>query len=408
MRLVTICVILLIFNCKNSNSQELSKVQRDRILKDLSYYIFSDTGSLVLNLGEMTFLDNGIDSFYNPFGFHLLYKIKNNNIERLDRSCFHGHNYGRFLYSYKGDIYLMGGYGFFTSNNIVEKFDTKLKEWNFVSTKGDRPDYINGIIFKKDSLIYLFNSFRAGNNAEPDFLLSDYFIYNVHSNTWTKKANNNEFSNIVFSRNHNFKNYVLSISLESTLIINKRDLSFILLSNNEIPISFLGSLITKINGDKLYYTHSGSLEHNRYAVELDVDSVFMSHSKEVQQIKLNSADTTSTKYLIYFFMLIIIVTVVLILRKNKHNSSPLNEGANEITNIYIQKLSTITGESITVDELDELLAINHMEAESKKSKRHRIINQLNEEYPGIIIRKKDEEDKRRFLYLIDKKAFIKM
>lgn len=45
-----------------------------------------------------------------------------------------------------------------------------------------------------------------------------------------------------------------------------------------------------------------------------------------------------------------------------------------------------------------------MESESKKSKRHRILATIKQDFPGFISRVKDENDKRKFIYLIDKKA----
>jgi len=60
--------------------------------------------------------------------------------------------------------------------------------------------------------------------------------------------------------------------------------------------------------------------------------------------------------------------------------------------------------SLTLDELDTLLEIAHMEGESKKTKRHRLLTLIDGQYPGLIERQKDSTDKRRFLYYIHKNA----
>ncbi len=69
----------------------------------------------------------------------------------------------------------------------------------------------------------------------------------------------------------------------------------------------------------------------------------------------------------------------------------------------MKKIFQIKSECITVEELDRLFEIDHMEMESRKSKRHKIINQLNVDCHGLITRIKDENDKRKFLYMFDNK-----
>ena len=54
-----------------------------------------------------------------------------------------------------------------------------------------------------------------------------------------------------------------------------------------------------------------------------------------------------------------------------------------------------------MEELDNVLDITHLEAESRKLRRFRRLGELNQLQPGFIIRVKDEEDKRRFLYQIN-------
>jgi hypothetical protein len=117
----------------------------------------------------------------------------------------------------------MGGYGFFTSNNIVEKFDFKIKEWNFHPTKGERPLYISGLLFHRDSLIYLFNTFRCGNNTEPDLLEPYIYIFNISTNTWSKILNKNEFKDYVLDRSFKLKNYTITVTNDRTLIIDKKN-----------------------------------------------------------------------------------------------------------------------------------------------------------------------------------------
>lgn len=72
---------------------------------------------------------------------------------------------------------------------------------------------------------------------------------------------------------------------------------------------------------------------------------------------------------------------------------------------YIESLKSYAKNSLTIEELDALFEIDHMENESKKSKRHRLLTTIKTNHPGFITRVKDENDKRRFVYLVDREYF---
>jgi DNA-binding MarR family transcriptional regulator len=57
--------------------------------------------------------------------------------------------------------------------------------------------------------------------------------------------------------------------------------------------------------------------------------------------------------------------------------------------------------TLTIEELDEIFEIVHLEPDSKKLKRTRLINELNVSKPNFIERERDESDKRRYLYKIN-------
>lgn len=58
---------------------------------------------------------------------------------------------------------------------------------------------------------------------------------------------------------------------------------------------------------------------------------------------------------------------------------------------------------LTVYELDDILQIDKLSSESRKLKRHRLLNEINSYYPNLIRREKDLTDKRRYIYIINKK-----
>ena len=71
---------------------------------------------------------------------------------------------------------------------------------------------------------------------------------------------------------------------------------------------------------------------------------------------------------------------------------------------FINRFTEIGKNKISLAELDEIFEINHMESESKKSKRHRMLKNIEQKYPGFIQREKDELDRRKFSYNLDFQA----
>lgn len=82
-------------------------------------------------------------------------------------------------------------------------------------------------------------------------------------------------------------------------------------------------------------------------------------------------------------------------------------------NVRIEAASTVHSEnslyqriinskkSLTLQELDVILEIDKLSPDSKKLKRHRLINELNSHFPGLITREKDLTDKRRNIYVVN-------
>lgn len=387
-------------------AQSLNKYQDSIIRKDIAYYIFEDAYLFPLNMQDFHFSIIKKDTLFNPSGFHLLYKINNGRVTRLDKSRFHGHNYGRIMYNHDGNIYLLGGYGFFQSNNLLEKFNVNSKEWTYVSTKGDKPGFIFGIQYKKDSIIYCFNSVKMGNGVEDDVLDSNYYTLNINTRTWNKYKNyNSSFSNIPFGMCIYLKNYSIGISKKSILIINKSSLKYLILNNSEIPINSSAFNLLGTKGDILIHKFTGTLQDNKSIQYLNIDSLFNSPTSHPKDLIVEQ-NMPETKYLIFGAVLIFILTFLYLMNKyfRKRKSLKYQFKQAEVNPIVNQLLNKITTD-LTVEELDIIFNIDYMEAESKKSKRHRIISNLEQEYPGLITRLKDETDKRKFVYHIDKQIY---
>lgn len=113
------------------------------------------------------------------------------------------------------------------------------------------------------------------------------------------------------------------------------------------------------------------------------------------------------KWPIVICISILISALLLFFKKlNKIIKTPVvivkSNGKNDIEAL-ITKIKASTNKELTIDELDVLLDIFHLELESRKLKRHRLLHVIDIKSPNLISRTKDVTDKRKYLYIIQNK-----
>ena len=76
-------------------------------------------------------------------GGGLLYTFSDGSIRRIDRSFPHRNQYGAYFFSYKENVFLIGGYGYWQTKSIITKFNFNSGDWELVNTRGQQPDGID-------------------------------------------------------------------------------------------------------------------------------------------------------------------------------------------------------------------------------------------------------------------------
>jgi hypothetical protein len=116
-------------------------------------------------------------------------------------------------------------------------------------------------------------------------------------------------------------------------------------------------------------------------------------------------ETKSSNYLYLFIISILTISLTtwfyFYLNSKKRNIDPQELKNSKFEDQLYQRIIFSNRTSLSVHELDIILEIDKLSSDSKKLKRHRLINELNKNYPGIIQRQKDLTDKRRNIYLIN-------
>ncbi len=398
MRLLFIFIILLFQTIVFG--QRLTKKQEKTIKETIQQQFGVTADEVDYNYGVGNYCIVEQDTFYNPDGYNYVFKLNTGNAERLDASSFHGSNFQRFLFSWEGKMYALGGYGFFTTNNNLSFFNPRLKGWAFKHTFGKVPNTILGLTFKLHNQLVSFNNYKSGNSATKNKLDSSLYVLDLPKMRWTKYRLLSE--NIQFiGRTFYLKNYVLFVGKTHSLLFKNNSLSYVQFVNEDIGLSEW-SMINYIDGNSLYLLNN---EHKSLdAIIYSID--FSSHWNKVKSKstlrweKIVSADSSSLFVTVLPWLLVLLVFVVsirFVFVSKRKNTNHVQFEYSELHKRFINHPVKI----LTIEELDVLLGIDHLEADSKKLKRTRLINDLNLRHPNFIERRKDESDKRRFVYIVN-------
>lgn len=388
--------LVIIINLKG---QILNDPQKELIIETIREQFGNISNNYKFGLTYNNITINTSDTLYNPDGFFYVFKLKNGKIERLDNSKFHGANFMRTLFSWKDNMYALGGYGMFTTNNNLIMFNPYIKEWSFVETIGEKPNAILGCSFKNKSNIYSFNNFKSGNSTSKDIFDPNFYILNLNSMVWNSYELE-DTSILLKGYNYATKNYLFFFGERQSILIKPSTLEYVLIKNENQGIITNDKIIGTSN-DYLKVKSFGSSETDTIIKKISVNSIWKKSKNKIKKFTFKSKKKPNrTIFILVTTIILITSTCFLYLNKRKIKKK---SKATSFTDLHL-KLIEQEKVMLSTDELDEILEISHLEMDSKKLKRHRIINDLNLNHPNFISRIKDENDKRKFLYMIKKEG----
>ena len=148
-------------------------------------------------------------------GGGLLYSFSNGAIERIDRSFPHRNQYGGYFFSYKDNLFLIGGYGYWQTKSIITKFNFNSGDWEIVATSGQSPDGIDqGSFFIKNNKLYVFDFLTRTSNNQKEKRNDNLYVLNLETFVWNKLGVINDLTRSNgeaqgFKRFFNFQNKLL-------------------------------------------------------------------------------------------------------------------------------------------------------------------------------------------------------
>jgi hypothetical protein len=163
---------------------------------------------------------------------------------------------------------------------------------------------------------------------------------------------------------------------------------------------------------------------------LDFDNIWKANTTKAKDIvwKLEEPSHTNTFFVTICIMIFVIgisiVIAVVYQKRNKQKASTEVIEAEEPKELILQPIQEkveshtdhkelkriaqlfmdLTVSEVNWDEMDKMLNISHLEGDSRKLRRHRLLKDFPE---GMITRNKAEIDKRRFMYIINRSILEK-
>lgn len=241
-------VFLLLGNL--SNAQELFFKQKPLLFfeEKSKQIIVIENDSLIIKINEKVKIPLKCVDYpknlrdYIPFtikkrnyfvhkGCGVVLEFRNDSIVRIDKSLLHNNQFDAATFIYKDEIYFFGGYGLFTTKNILTKFDFNLKEWILVdlSNENNSPYLTDAYSIKLNDNFYVFGGYKSVNSQIID---NEEYVYRLDLKNYSWKKTKTNF----FIENKNVElNEKNRFYYKDNIIINKlNELLCVDFNNNKI------------------------------------------------------------------------------------------------------------------------------------------------------------------------------
>ena len=412
-------LILLSFACSQVGKSNFTPTEIASILRRADKELSGNTW----HLGEYDYLDLGDSLLINPQGRHYVYTYNREDdaFFRRDVSLYHGHNFGRQLFLYKGNVYSLGGYGFWKSHAKLLKFEWRTGEWEIIQYKKRHiPGKPISYFIKNDTLhilgLFVQDQERGLNTTLSNYYLVDLNTMEVEEFSLNQTEDTPPFFYIAPVWNTQKSPYsIMGINGNADYILDTE--------SGQLYMNKTGPSLTKIHfslgrpssdknyafskGDSIYVVfENGDIDiwDTREYIQLYCKPFWSIH--DIKNLPTESDNSFSrTEWMIgilTLFLLIVLLQYVLIRRERvalrKWNNMYAELGENQHVFRNIQGL---TSGLYTEKELDIALHIIHLPKEVRNIKRSRLMFIVNDDLPGFIQKEKSEKGQDEWLYRIN-------
>lgn len=307
--------------------------------------------------------------------------------------------------------YLLGGHGFWRNHMDLIVFDELHGSWELVVTKNQPANYFSARVYQNSKGIYSLFGEEFNQRIGLDSMNSQGYFLDWQTKEWKELEfvidglnlqELTEKGGIYFIQTQDYAFWATTNVFKNIgwNLIEKETGKIFYFESKNIDMGIAPYL--EIVGNVLTYpAPSGQLK------TLDLDEI-RKKSKEVGYIRVKEKRALGLSYTwgyLLFFLLVglgwVIVRQVIpkIRQEQVHPKEPKKRDPLDLLLPY-------SGQLLTTDTLDQLLGIdNQTNFDSRRMKRARLINEINEHYltkagKELIVREKKAEDKRYVYYKI--------
>lgn len=411
------------YDMKSSDQfKESNRVLRD-VLLEASTFISKSIGHSI-EIKETDFLLFGDSILINPDGTHFLYSYhpKRKTFLRLDKSEFHGHNFGRRLFVYNNEIYAIGGYGFWISHCKVIRFNRTSREWDLVHISGPLPLPSPGATLLFGDTLFLFGVRETGSTQTFKDPKLDYSVFWIDLKTWKSEQRKTKSpiraTLYTQSLNDQRSRYSVFGSLGGVERIFDK-------VSGILYYSFSGPSL--YNGiDKKYHSYQDSImsflmgneimvidrQRNERIISIpEYIKLYCNPEWNVREIrnyeipqneKLNDSDFLWEWFGVFALIISWMIFGIHYYRNSRGMTRKLVQYYGELdnTDIDFPELRRLTDGVYSEKEIDLLLRIEHLPRIVRNVKRSKLLFEVNEQFPGYIEKIPDELRENEFVYRI--------
>ena len=387
-------------------------------------YSESLPGSLNVSINTLLPVTHKSKNYLLYPGGGLLYLFENGAIKRIDRSFPHRNQYGAYFFSYKDNLYLIGGYGFWQTKSIITKFNFNSGDWEIVNALGQSPDGIDqGTFFIKDDKLYVFDFLTRISNNQKEKRNDNLYVLNLESFVWKKLG----VTNPLIRSENQFKGSKRFFKFQDKLLFSYVDDPEFYLAD------FENNILQKYTDDVLFYKsggHSVVKKNNLIgAVQNSLTGDITIKSFNIAPLISNERgselylyrDTEEFYNYIYFALsfLAVLIVVLMIYYKRVAQTYLLDENTISISSLTKEindkerKILSLFSKkrSIPNSDIMDLFIEEDKTKDFAVKKKNKTIIYLNEKLFSVfkiefIRKKKSKSDSRQLTYFLNKKVRI--
>ena len=346
-----------------------------------------------------------------------LYRVYEGRLEKQYRYYNRGYNCGANEFSRDDKHYLIGGHGFWLNQMDLLAFDEIHGSWEWIKTTNQPMDYYSDRVYQNSKgVVSLFGGLYNPRTDTERFETQGYFL-DWETKSWHKlevRIDAVDIADYVENGGAFFVESQDYVMLTSTVgkpnlgwnIIDKESGYIFYFSSRNVDMA-LSPYVEIIGNTLTYQAPSGDMK------TLDLDAI-KAKSVQVGEVRVlgpAASPKVFDKLPLYLILCVGLggaLILVLLARRTKEITPPLplNEAVPVSNASPLELLLPFSGQLLTTEQLDQLLGIDQQaNFDSKRMKRARLINEVNEQHLAntgkeLIERDKKPEDRRYVFYKI--------